>query len=124
MITVGLEGSRQALKGSLSLVIYQRRFAMHWLWCANNVPSVDLSDRLMPQAYAQQRDTRPKCLNDLARKACLIGCARPRRDYNALRLQGFNLVQCHLVVASYLDLCAQLTQILVQIIGKTIVVID
>jgi hypothetical protein len=50
--------------------------------------------------------------------------ARPRRDHDSLRSQSLNLAYRHLIIAANLDFGAQLADVLHQVVGKRIVIIE
>src|SRR5579875_2565785 len=72
VIAVGLEGRRQVVQHALAAMIDQRSLAVHRLRRADYASSVDLTDSLVAQTDAQQRNTWPEALDDLAGKSGLV----------------------------------------------------
>src|SRR5579883_1757784 len=124
VIAISLERRREAAQDSLTVMINQRRFSMHRRGRANDPSAVDLTDSLVAQADAQQGDTGSEMPDDCAGEAGLVGCARARRDHDTLRLHLLNSLQRYLIVATHLNLRAQFSKVLVEIVRKAIVVID
>src|SRR5436305_12400942 len=124
MIAIGGKGHGEVLKCSPSLVIHQGCFAMHWFWRSYNVSAVDLPNGLVPQADTQDGNACPEAFNDPARQTCFVGCTWPWRYDDGSGLHGLNFIEGHLVVTTYLNLGSQFRQVLIQVVGKTIVVVN
>src|SRR5689334_3810022 len=124
VIAIRLEGLRKITKDTLTFVIHERRFAVHWFRGTNDASTVDLADRLVSQADSQEGNARAKGLDDLAGEARFVWRAGSRRDHDMIGLERGDLVQRDLIVAPHRDLRTKLGQILVQVVGKAIVVID
>src|SRR5579871_370370 len=56
--------------------------------------------------------------------AGLLGCAGPRGNQNPIGIQALDFFWSYLIVTANLDLYAQFTEILDEVIGKRIVVIQ
>jgi hypothetical protein len=56
--------------------------------------------------------------------AGILGRARARRDYDAVRLHFFHVSNRDLIVATNLDGRAEFSEILNQVVGKGIVVVE
>src|SRR5579859_5440648 len=97
---------------------------MHWFWRSHNAAAVDLPNDLVPQADAQRRNARPKGGDDLAREPCLIRSAWSWRYDDAGRLHCLNFIQRHLVVTPNRYHSSQFGQVLIEVVGKTIVVVN
>src|SRR5438477_13066082 len=78
----------------------------------------------MPQANTQDRKLARQLLHQLNADPGILRRARPRRDHDPLRLAPRDLIDGYLVVAMHFDVAAQLTQVLRQVIGKRIVVVQ
>src|SRR5487761_2192499 len=119
-----LERLRQPAQHTRARMLDQRSLAMNWLWRADHPPAKHLADTLMPQTDAQQRDTWPQRGDERIRDARLSWCAGARRDDNVRWRQRLHLRHAHLVVAPHIHLGAQLSEILVEVVGEAIVVIE
>src|SRR6266566_5192696 len=78
MVTVGIKGGGEIPEDSLTLVMHQRRFTMHWLGSTDDLPAIDLPDGLVSQADSQRRDAWPEGFDNLAGYTRLVGSAWPR----------------------------------------------
>src|SRR5437588_4151638 len=97
---------------------------MHWFGRSNNTTSVDLSNGLVSQANTKQWDTRPKGFNNLTGHTCLVRGTRSWRDHDMIRFHNFDFVQGDLIITSYNYVSSEFPQVLVQVIGKAVVVTD
>src|ERR1700683_1325346 len=78
----------------------------------------------MPQAYPQQRNFPGKPLNERDTDSRLLGTARPGRYYDAFGLELLDLVEADLIVSADQQLLTELTEVLRQVVGKGIVVVE
>jgi hypothetical protein len=90
---------------------------------ALDLSSIAIADALVTKTDAQDRHLGLERANNVVGYASLLWGARAGRDDNALRCPSRNFTQAHLVVANHPYLLTQLTEILKEVIGKTIVVI-
>src|SRR3984957_1305391 len=100
-----------------SLAMEQRRRTLY-------LPAKSRPDRLMPQTHAENRKLPRQFLDQLHGNSRLLWRTRTRRNYNALRFFTRDLLNADLVVAVHFHLASQLTQILRQVVGKRVVVIE
>src|SRR5207248_3905850 len=82
------------------------------------------SDRLMSEADTQDRDLACEMPDYIDADSRLLRCARPGRDHDPLRVEFLDLVNRGLIVAAHYHLLARLSDVLHQIEGKRIVVIE
>ena len=97
---------------------------MHQVRRADDIASERRPDRLMSQANAQQGHLAGKMADQRNSDSGFLGRARAGREHDPLRTHGLHLGRRHLVVAPHLDLRPQFTQILHQVVGKRIVVVE
>src|SRR3954467_6486068 len=84
-----------------------------------------LRHRLMAEAHAQGRHAGLReAAGDLDRHAGLVGRARPGRDDDAVEAALEQLVDARAVVAHDLELAPQLAQVLDEVVGERVVVVD
>src|SRR2546426_5759575 len=124
VIARGGEGVWQPGENRLAVVRNQAGLAVFDLRRANNLPSERLPDGLVAEADAQQGHAPRKLFDDLQANSSLGGGLRAGRYDDALRPQPLDLFGIGLVVAPHLDLGAQLTQILDQVVGERVVVVN
>src|SRR5690606_24901626 len=86
--------------------------------------AVDVADALVPQADAEYRYLLAQREDNLVADAAVVRVAGARADDDVRRLQRLDFCQGHRIVAEYLDLSAQLAEVLHQVIGKRVVVVD
>src|SRR6185503_12114462 len=90
----------------------------------NDLAPEGLADRLVPEADAQDRDFSGERLDERHRNSRLVWRARPRGHDNLRRLEFFDALERDLVVAVHLHLLAEFAQVLHQVVGERIVVIQ
>src|SRR5712692_5077455 len=79
---------------------------------------------LVPQAHAEDGDFSGKPLDYLHGDARLLRGAGTRRDDNLFRAASGNFVRGNFVVAAHLDIAAQLAEILREVVGEGVVVVQ
>src|SRR5258708_26281125 len=87
-------------------------------------PAEDLADALVAQADAERRHARAQPLDERGRDTGLARRARARRDDDVRRRQRRGLVYADGIVAAHQHIGAQLREILVEVVGKAVVVVD
>ena len=107
-----------------AIVLDLAGLAMHKLMRPDHVAAERRTNRLMPQANAQHRKLPSKVPDQFNADAGLLRRTGARRDNDAFRTHGFNLRRSYLVIAAHLYLLSQFSQILHQVVGKRIVIIE
>ena len=97
---------------------------MHQVRRADDVAAEDMADGLVTQAHAEDRLLAGEGLDHRARDAGFGRRTRARRDHHAVGIQRERFLHRDLVVAVHLLFHAQLPEVLDQVIGERIVVID
>ena len=97
---------------------------MHDLGCTNDVAPKCFADCLMPQAHTQNRRCFGKVADQAYADAGFVGSTRTGRNDDLLGMHVVNLLDRDLVVAAYFDVGAQLSDVLDQVIGKRIVIVE
>src|SRR5688572_6916061 len=100
------------------------RFAVHQTWRSDNLAAEDLPDCLMAQANPENRNRLVEALNHLLGDSCIVWRARSGRNDNMRRVQAFDFFERHAIVAEHAQLMSHLTEILHEVVGKRIVVVD
>src|SRR6185503_14787492 len=101
-----------------------RGLTVHHLLRTDHLAAERLADRLMPEAHAEDRNASRQPLDCFERDAGLVRRARAGRENNVRRVESFNLVDLELVVADHAHVRAQLAEVLHEVEGKRIVVVD
>ena len=98
--------------------------AMHQVGSTDNCSAESFTNGLMSQTHAQHRNLAVEVADRLHGDAGIFRVSRSRREDQCLRVQSFDLLNGDLVVADYLNVTVQFTDILIQIIGERIIVIN
>ena len=77
---VTANGDGNARKNAAAVVRHRGDLAMHHPLRAHDAAAERLPDRLVPEAYAEDRDLPGEALDQRHRDAGLVGRARPGRD--------------------------------------------
>jgi len=113
-----------AAKDFSAVVLDLAGFAMHEVVRTYDFASEGGADGLMPKAYAQQGNLAGKVADNFDADASFMGGTRARRNQNALRIQVGNFTDRDLVVAADNNLVPQFADVLHQVVGKGIVVVE
>src|SRR5579875_3755753 len=124
MVARGQKRRRQALEDRAAVVVNLTGLSVIDCTGTDDAPAEGFADRLMSQTDAEQWDLPGKPANDFERDPGAAGCSRPGRDHNALGPQPGDFFDADLIVATHDELLAELAQILRQVVGKRIVVVD
>src|SRR5579859_2119236 len=98
--------------------------AVHDLAGAHHVAAEGHADGLMPQADTEHWLLSGKVANQIDADARLLRRARARRNHNVAGPHGFYLLRGNLIVAAHLNFFPQFTQILDQVVGEGVVVVE
>src|SRR5258708_7660655 len=107
-----------------SVMLHLTRFAVHKVGCAYDFPAESSPQSLMAQADAQNRQFAGQMPEKIDADTCLLWGTRPGRDHNTLRAHGLNFFDRDLVVAADYHFRTQFAQILHQVVGERIVIIE
>ena len=97
---------------------------MHHALGANDAAAERLPDRLMAQANAEQRNLAGEAPDQWHRDSRFGGRARAWRNDDVLRTERLDFVERDRIVADDLDRRAELTQVLDQVPGEAVVVVE
>src|SRR6478672_1174868 len=124
MIASRVEGIRQLPENRPSVVLDAGRLAVHKALGSHNLASKCHSQRLVAETDTEYRQASREMLDHLDGDASFIGGARSRGDDDAVGLQRLDLLHRYLVVPVDPDIFAQLPEVLDEVVGKGIVIID
>ena len=82
------------------------------------------ADGLVSQADTENGNFAGEVTDEIDADAGILGRARAGRDYDALRLQFFDVSDRDLVVAAHFDGGAEFSEILNQVVSKGIVIVE
>ena len=114
----------QALEDGLPIMLHPARLAVHDVFRPNDLSSKSLANRLMSQANAQHGHLPGEVADQLDADPGVGRRARARRNHDALGAERLDFRDADLVVAAHLDLRPQLAQILHQVVGKRVVIVE
>jgi hypothetical protein len=118
------ETIRDFREHALAIVADARDLAVHHVLRPHHFAAERLADRLVAQAHAQDRDLPGQAPEQLEGDSGLGRRARPGRNHDAPGIQQRHLIHRGLVVAQHFHLRAELAQVLHQVVGERIVVVD
>src|SRR5690349_6842686 len=100
------------------------RLAMYGAGGANDLASKCFANRLVPEADAEDRDFSRKAADRRNRNSGIGGSTRPGRDHDSTTFAFINLIQCDRVVPEDLRIGSELAEILHEVVGERIEVVD
>ena len=125
VVARGGERRRQPGEHAATIMADAAGLAVHQPAGALDHAAESLTDRLVAQAHAQQRHARGGGGGDQGQADARLGRrARARRDHQAVWALGQHLGNGLLIVAVDRHLGAQFPQVLHQVVGETVVIID
>ena len=124
VITRGRHRHGKSLKHCPVVMHHRAGFAVHEMSGTNHAAAEGFADGLMSQANAEDGNFSREVADEGDADSGLVRRAGARRDDDSLGLQGLHFVDGDLVVASHLNLCAQFADVLDQVVGERIVVVE
>src|SRR5262249_44149003 len=126
VIPGGLEGVRQAGEQAAAIVVNAIHFTVHKLHRPDDVAAGGLSDGLMAEADAEDRELAGERLDRRAGDARLLRRARAGRNDQVRRPAPLNLIDRDLIVPMHLkvDGWIDLANSLNEVVSERIVVVD
>ena len=124
VVARGLERPVDAAEDAGALVPDVRELAVHRHRRAHHLAAEDLADGLMAEADAEQRHLARRLADQVEADAGLIGRAGAGREHDRLRLGRDHRVGRNLVVAMNDDIRPQPAQIVEQVEGEAVVIVD
>lgn len=125
MVTRCCKRAWQSFKQTFARMLHLSYLAMDDLVAAHNLAAEGLANALMTKANPDQGCARLRRQRDhLKANTRLIRIARPGREHHPSRIERHRVARAKCVIAHNLNICAKFAQIMHQIIGKTVVIID
>ena len=118
------ERTRQTFKDARPVVVDLRGFAMHQLGSARDHAAEGFGDRLVSKAHTENRDRRSQRADELYRDPRVARHAGAWRDHDEVRRQRTDLFDAGDIVPNNSHQRPELAQVLVQVVGKAVVVVD
>src|SRR5689334_2801156 len=124
MIARRFERRIDAAKNAAAAMLDFRQFAVNRDRRAHHLAAEGLADRLMTKTDAEDRDARRGGSDQVETDAGLVRRAGAGREHNGVRFGGADVVRRHFVIAVHLDLGPELTEIVHEVEGETVVIVD
>ena len=124
MVARGRERLGQFAEHAFFVVMDFTGFAVKEFWSADNFAAERGADGLVAQADAQNREFAGKFFDQLDRNAGFLRRARPRRNDDLLGLASGDFFDGNFVVAMDFYLATQLAEILGEVVGERVVVVE
>src|SRR5262245_17855490 len=123
MITCCFQGAVDATEDSGARMPDLRYLAVNWQ-CPHYFAAEGLPDGLMTKTDTEDRSSRRCFLDQRETDAGLIRCARSGRKHDSVRLQRHYIRNGNLVVAMHDDIRPKPSQIVEEIEGEAVVIVD
>src|SRR6266478_927296 len=124
MVARGGERVGQLAENIFAVVVNLAGLAVKNLRRANDFAAERRADGLMAETHTENREFPRQSANQIDANSSVLRCAWTRRNYNAFRLAARNFLDRNFVVAMHLDIAAQFAEILRQVVGERIVVVE
>ena len=98
--------------------------AVHHARGANHRAAERFADRLMTEAHAEDRQPAREVFEQRHAEACIGRSARARRQADAIGLHRLDVLDRHEIVAHDPDLFTELAEVLDEVVGEAVVVVD
>ena len=99
-------------------------FAVHQVMGADHLAAKRFTDGLMAEAHTEYRRLTGHVANEGDEDAGFAWGARTGREQNAVRPESLDFLDCQFVVAAHHDLRTQFAQVLNEVVGEGIVVVE
>src|SRR6185369_8572977 len=100
------------------------RFAMYGAGGPDDLAAKRFANRLVPEADAEDRDLSCEAAYRRNRNSGIGGSTRPGRDHDSTAFTFINFIQCDRVVAEDLRIGSELAEVLHEVVGERIEVVD
>ena len=124
MVAGCFKGGRKPLEEILRVVKDGGGLAVHQASCANHFTAIDITHALVTEADSENRYLPSKVTDHVTADSSLFRRAGARRDADALWCHCLDLGESDLVVSLHEGIGSQLAEILDEVVGERIVIID
>src|SRR5690242_2006690 len=114
----------EVLENGAAVVHDLAGLSVHEVRRANHLSCKGRSQRLMSQTHSENRQLACEVTKYVHADARFVGCAGAWGDHNALGMQGFDLANSHLVVTSHDYVRTKFSQVLHQVVGERVVIVQ
>src|SRR6266404_2019612 len=124
MITRRFEWIRKVREHTAVMMLHGRSLAVHQSRRLNNLAAEHRADALMAETNAKDRRSRTESANHFVADPGILGPAGTGRDADAFRTKRLDFSDRDLVIPLHYDVAIQHAEMLDEIVGKRIVIID
>jgi len=124
MVTCGGKWIGHAFKEVFAIVFHEGSFAVHHAVVHNDVAAENVSDALMAEADSERGDLGAEGADDFVGEAGFFGGTGAGRNEDAFGFEGADLIDGNLVIAMDFHGNLHFTEILDEVVGERIVIID
>src|SRR5947209_3830263 len=107
-----------------ALMADDRALAVHRDGCTRDGAAIYFADRLMAKAHTEDRHLAARVLDQIEADPSLMRGARPRRQHDRIGGRVKHIRDAHLVVPVHVDTRALRPEIMNEVEGKTVIVVD
>ena len=118
------EGTVDAPEDRLPLMLDLRQLAMDRLGRADDMTTIGVADGLMAQAHAEQGDLVPRRMDQIKADARLPGAAGAGGQDNGVWPPRHHRGDTDFIIAMHADLSAKGAQVMHQVPGEAVIVVD
>ena len=118
------DGVGQIGEHAAVVVVHGRDFAVHQLFGADDAAAEGFADGLVAEAHAQNRQPAREMPYRLHRHARFFGRAGAGADHEILRREGGDFFKGDAVVAAYQHFLSEFAEVLDDVVGEAVVVVD
>lgn len=124
MIACGGQRAGGAAKDRLPIMFDAADFTVHHFTCPDYASPESGADCLMPKTDAKDGLLAGKIAEQVYADARFLGSTWAGGDQDVRRIETFDFIACDLVIAPHLNLFPQLAEVLHQVVGKGIVIVE
>ena len=124
MIAGGGHGRGESAEDGLAVVLDRAGLAVHQVLGADDLSAESGADGLMSEADAEHGNFAGEVADDVDADAGVLRGAGAGGDDDALGMHGGDFGDGHLVIAAHFDVSAQFSEILDEVVGEGIVVVE
>lgn len=124
VIANGGHGRLEAAKDGAAVVLDAAGFAVHESFGADDLAAKSGANGLMSEADSEKWNLAGKMTNQFDADARILRRAGAGGDHDAIGMEGFEFIDGDFVVAAHLDARTQFAQVLDQVVGKGVVIVE
>ena len=124
VVACGSHGRVDAAEDGFAVVLDAAGFPVHQVFGADDLAAEGFAHCLVSQANTEYRSLAGELPDEVDADAGLVRGAGAGGDHDVVGFQGLDFVDGDLIVAADLDLRAEFSQVLHQVVGERVVVVE